>query len=1015
MRRRIGLASLLLMAFAVVASATTAELYFSNDRNGQDRVTNVREGQEIWIVVYDPDQNTDCDIRDKFTADVKLFDPKTGAYIIWNQHPDFGPGNIVGDYLEETGADTGLFVSNRAFRLGTRESFSLSEPWKHTHVVDTPSSPLTDFRWGNFGYFGNVDEASSYTKWGFSDTADQVWWIGDQIGNSLFYEGAFIELDDTAFILPSDLNGLRSDLGPADLWLIGRFENMDTLVGIVQDPNDPGDVATSMMKLLDTEAAITWSAEVYPDANEAAQITVVDPDENLSCHHVEYVPVFILVNPGSWNPANSSLVEDDATGDSPNNFCMLMRTGGIAGDDTTDLSVPSTIEVGDIRPIRWFNIYNAEKNDEGNLGAQDGRYYVQYPNAAVFDDRIDVYGSVFDTVSPNGVTAISFYAMETGADTGIFQLNLNSILEDLGFNSLRSRDVLAAYYLDPNDDDDFKLATAYIEERNHAIARFTDSNRSDADLYWIGRDSVYVEVVDANANVDACCPEQVVVHLCDPHDEDDGEFWVLDETSSNSSIFFSHQGMELLPVWDALGVGLADRVGGFQLDLDNWRLEVFNEDEIYVRYNDVTYVQNEQGMLGLGDSNTVTAYSGPRIDRVRVSNDVAFDLASIADTQVFDGDAVSMWFRDRTGQRITGYTNADCVFIEVVDADQDEDQLRRERIDGFWDGGQNWPFGPLPLNPFGCEWERVQTHPVNPLFGDTNIFNNSPDPSDRFTTDGSAKIYVLNPRNGRWAAVDLLETGVATGTFVSVICIDLTDVYTCVPTLGVLPGDTIIAVYQDPSNHSDSAWISIKVGIGGAGTPPGQASTAVFVDVHGEEVSAYTDADTVFVRVYDPSHAGVALLSGALAIEGEAFDLAAVEGETGVFQTEGLDLQLVAGDQLAATYTDPTDPTDTSSDTITIIASVLDVAEFYAGPSPFENDTTFGFVGTGVASVFSVEIYDLAGNMVWAQELANATEIVWNGSDFTGAMLANGAYIYVIMATDGTETFEGEGTVFIHR
>jgi hypothetical protein len=251
---------------------------------------------------------------------------------------------------------------------------------------------------------------------------------------------------------------------------------------------------------------------------------------------------------------------------------------------------------------------------------------------------------------------------------------------------------------------------------------------------------------------------------------------------------------------------------------------------------------------------------------------------------------------------------------------------------------------------------------------------------------------------------------------VSVICIDLTNVYECVPTLGVVPGDTIVAVYQDPSNHSDSAWISIKVGIGGGGTPPTQASTAMFVDELGNEVGNYTDADEIFVKVIDPSHAGATVLADAVEIGGITFDLAPLAGaQNDTFITDALSLGVAAGDTITATYTDPTDPTDTSSDTITIIASVLDVVDFYAGPSPFETDTTFGFVGTGVASVFSVEIYDLAGNMVWAQELANVTEIVWNGTDFTGAMLANGAYIYVIMATDGTNTFNGEGTVFINR
>jgi hypothetical protein len=272
-----------------------------------------------------------------------------------------------------------------------------------------------------------------------------------------------------------------------------------------------------------------------------------------------------------------------------------------------------------------------------------------------------------------------------------------------------------------------------------------------------------------------------------------------------------------------------------------------------------------------------------------------------------------------------------------------------------------------------------------------------------------AKLYVLNPRNGHWAAVDLLETGVATGDFVSVTCIDLTSVYTCVPSLGILPGDTIVAFYQDPSNHSDSAMISIKVGVGGGGTPPSQQSTTMFVDAAGNEVANYNDADLVYVKVIDPSHAGATLLANAVEIDGVEYDVTPM-GAAATFITEGLDLGLAAGDTITATYVDPTDLTDTSADTITVIASVLVVDSFYAGPNPFEDEVTFGFNGTGIASTMSVTIYDLAGGIVWTTTLTDVSEITWDG-----AGCANGAYIYVITATDGTNTFGDNGKVFINR
>ena len=1017
------LGALLVLAIGWSALATDAQMFFSADKSGNSRVTRIQEGDSIWIVVFDPDENTDCDVRDKFWTDVKLMDPKTGAYIVWESYldadgdinelsyeeaeyvpyqgrwPGATAGWLGGDYLEETGADTGVFVSKRAFQVGTRESFSAAEPWKQTHVVDNVVGAETDdFRWGHYDY-------ADFDGDGYAD--NRGWFgAGGTGADPDFNLQMMLESPQGPYnaALPS-----RDAIGLGE-YLIGRFENMDTLIGMVQDPNDASDVAIALLKIIDTEATISWDREIYKDANAAATITVVDADENLDCNQVEYVPVFILVNPGSWNPVDGHPDEGDG-GTSPTNFCMLLRTGGVrTGALVGDLGggTPYAPNLG--IPIRWYNIYHTANADH--------RTYIQYDPAQ------------FDMMSPFGIVAVSFYAQETGVNTGVFQLNLNSILADLGFKSMNVRDVLVAYYLDPNDFDDFKLATSYIEERQHSVTSFTDANRVDQEVYWIGRDPIYVQVIDANANVDPCCPEQVVVHLCDPHGEDDAEWLILDEASSNSSLFFTYAGTQLWSVWNALGLGLANAVvSGFQLQLDNWKIEAFNEDDVMVRYNDVAYstpittnpVDNDVrfGLAGLGDGNVHTSFP-PAIAQVRVGNDVSFDWMSIADTQVFDGTMTQMYFLDRQGNRVSGYAASDCVFIEVIDPDQDEDPYRRERIDGFWDGGQNIPFGPKPLNEFGCNLVRDDRHPVNVLLGDTNIFNNSPDPNDlAVPCDGEPKIYVLNPRSGRWAAVDLLETGVASGGFVSAICIDLMSVHSCVPTLDVLPGDTILAAYQDPSNHSDSAWISIKVGIGG-GTQPNPQSTTTFVDADGMEVGHYVDSDLVYVKVVDPSHAGAALLAQAVDVAHQKYDLnifydVQTFAVTDTFMTDALDLDLVAGESITASYIDPTDPTDTSSDTVAILFSMLEIDEFYAAPNPFDTQVTFGFRGAGVASTMTVIVYNLAGERLWEATATDVTKIVWDGIAGGGKPLANGAYLYVITASDGATTFLKDGKIFIMR
>ena len=1028
-----GLILMFVAASFVAAWASDAQMYFSTDKSGENRVTKVREGDEIWIVVVDPDEDIDCDVRDKFWTDIKVMDTKTGAHIVWESYidangvdvvepldgagdlvfrrdPDYVPhkghwpgpsaGWLGADFLEETNSSTGVFVSKRPFQIGTRVDYG-DEGRLHSHIVGPyamqagGSVDPTDFEWGGYLYAD-----------GDGDThGDDRIWV-DQSQNFIVATNAGTEVPD--------IDNPRGD-GNGDAWLppgngalpagedyiLGRFENMDTLIGLYVDQNDPSDTALGLGKIADDKSTIEWGREVYRDANEAALVTVVDLDENLHSGAVETVPIFILVNPGSWNP----LTDTSAT-----TFCALKRYGGVI-----DLAGTAPDPA---RPIVWYNVYDsgltvADVNlagDGSNQPNVDGTYYVEYPTED--DDNV----TVFDTASVSGVTRVMFYAEETGADTGVFQFWINDILRDLGFNSLNERDVLVAYYVDPNDQDDFSLAPAYIGEKNHSRLRFTDSGRNDESVFWIGRDPVYVELTDANANTDSCCPEKVVVHVCDPHEVDDSEWLVLDELSSNSPVFFTHIGMRLISVWDAMGIGDPDVLGGYSLRLDNWELEAFNEDSIYARYNDVVYA--EAAIPLLGDVDTATAFP-PMIREVRVANDVSFSLFEVGDTQVYDGDQMAMYFLDRQGNRVAGYLNSDCVFIEVIDPDQDEDQQRRERIDGYWDGRQNVPFGPQhrPWNRLVCGYRNDDTHIVNDLLGDTNIFA----PFDAGAVDDApadpdnswAKLYVLNPRNGRWAVVDLLETGIDTGDFVSVTCIDLVDRHECAPSLGVLPGDTILGVYHDPSNHSDVAWISIKVGVGGA-LPTG--STMSFVDAEGDVVAAYVEGDPIYVKVADPSIADAGTLANAVTIDGATYDLIPLPGAVpGTFITGALELGLTAGETVTAIYVDPSDPNDTCTATVPIVATEFLVERFYAAPSPFVDEARFGFVGTGIAEAFAVTVYDLAGRLVWHAEEEHVLSVGWDGRNEDGEQLANGAYIYIVVASSSESTFTDKGKVFIQR
>ncbi|MCK5828236.1 hypothetical protein KAH43_06910, partial [Candidatus Bipolaricaulota bacterium] len=227
------------------------------------------------------------------------------------------------------------------------------------------------------------------------------------------------------------------------------------------------------------------------------------------------------------------------------------------------------------------------------------------------------------------------------------------------------------------------------------------------------------------------------------------------------------------------------------------------------------------------------------------------------------------------------------------------------------------------------------------------------------------------------------------------------------------PGDTLLAVYNDPSNHSDVAWISIKVGIGGAMALGSQTS---FVDAEGDAVSAYIEGEFAYVKVFDSSIADAGSLQEAVTIDGVSYDLLPVAGEdAGTFMTAALDLNLTAGQAITATYIDPSDPKDTSSDTITVVASELIVDRFYAAPTPFSDVVTFAYVGSGLAETFAAAVYDLSGNVVWTIEEHNVLDIMWDGRNEDGRLMANGAYIYVVFASNGDRVFSDKGQLFILR
>jgi hypothetical protein len=1072
-----AIAFLLVALVTLVALASDAEFFFATDKDGTNKVTSIKEGQEIYIVISDADNDWDCDIRDKIWVDLKVFDPKTGAYMVWSSWGPDGDAAYLGyvgrdgdldkgNWLEETEKDSGIFVSNKSFLVGTRENFSSARTNTHivgpyTGAVGAVVTPL-DFQWGHYEYLDPSFTVASSTNL----MADVRGWFEPRATSAAWNFVAGLMNPANEAVLPSDRTTVATDKSH---YLLGRFENMDTLVGLYQDYNDAKDVALGLLKIEDSEvttpggAKLYWDADkpynTYKDPRGAAKITVEDPDENLDCSRIEYVPVFVLINPGSWNAQTLSRVT---------NFCQLLTSGGVkpVGD-----GVASTLNAGPIldEPIRWYNIYDSGLDyDVSPPGTQDftwgipggvkninnaqdkahGTYFIQYPTS--YAENV----TSFETTDPDGFVRVMFWAQETSVNSGIFTVRLNNLLTDLGFVGLDVGDVLVAYYLDPNDFDELRIATAYIEENLTSNVMFTDSAyTAEKNLFYLGRDNIYIQVYDETANEESCCPEKVLVHVCDPHNEDDAEWLVLWERGPSSPIFTSQSGYALLPVWDALGIGLSESAGGYQLQLDNWKLEAFNEDSIYVRYNDNRYVQSEYS--DVGDVNIKTAFP-PRIELARQDNDVAFDMMEVYDYQVFDGlsKTAKLDFVDASGTIVDKFLQSETVYIQVTDLDQNEDNGLRERISGWWDGptpsdhelyplqGQNIPFGPVSVNEYNCGFPHESGHPINLLLGDTNV--NGRDMTNLGTgfdlrgwgrdlplvqtgsqtyvpihPESWAKIYVLNPRTGRWTAVDLFETAPSSGIFRSPDCIEISTQYPCAPSLGALPGDTVLAVYQDPSNHSDTAWRSIKVSRTSGGTAPSQAAQANFCNASGTAVTTYYDTDLVYVKVKDPSHAGATALAGAVKIGTNPFDLTPLGTLADTFITRAITLAEIGatvGQTITAKYTDPSDLADTSETQAAIIGSVLSVTGYLAKPNPFSTETFFTYKGTGIASTFTVTVYDQSGHPLWSKTEQNTTEVRWDGKDDAGMTLSNGAYIYVVVLSDNSGTKAPyKGKVFINR
>ena len=177
-------------------------------------------------------------------------------------------------------------------------------------------------------------------------------------------------------------------------------------------------------------------------------------------------------------------------------------------------------------------------------------------------------------------------------------------------------------------------------------------------------------------------------------------------------------------------------------------------------------------------------------------------------------------------------------------------------------------------------------------------------------------------------------------------------------------------------------------------------SVVTFVDASGRPISAWIEVDSLSIRVADPSHAGEPNLVG-LEVNGVPFELNPLEqfDNDYTFVTDTItpvDIGLSAGDIASATYTDATDPSDSSSARIPIQSRVNLPPTADAGPDQLLFDTD----GDGQKDVTldGDGSRDSDGNSLTYLWTENGTQIATGVDDVVA--LSTGSHAITLTVTD---------------
>jgi hypothetical protein len=535
----------------------------------------------------------------------------------------------------------------------------------------------------------------------------------------------------------------------------------------------------------------------------------------------------------------------------------------------------------------------------------------------------------FEIDLPAGDTATFSYTAQASLVPGTYEIVGTARATGVTPLELASTIVVAEVPVgagDPNDNDDFAIATAKIAETNPSTTMFTDEGGREKTEFRIGED-LFITVRDDDENLDSDMAETITVDVFNINGGREIGLR-LEETGRNTGVFRNATGLEIVGVNTPQGQqDIAADVRGV--------IAVHNEDTVYVIYKDAM-------------QHSLDPY------------DISLAAISITDTQVFTVAVNNISFVSDIGEPVDRYKKGQDAFVKVTDPDQNEDFDLVEQIE----------------------------------------------------------VRVFDRNTGDYEDVLLEETGPNTGVFMLTegLPLELAPVEQNNGKLQVQDRDTIFAIYTDPNNPSDFSLARASVAPRPIIEPT--PSRTMFTNAAGISVNTYVVGDNAYVTVEDPDEnrlPGVPdELEGVVEVENLrtgrkiTVDLTETGPDTGVFMSGPILLTELGGggqiivepqDTLKATYTDPNDPEDVTSDEVMIepVELIVDWGRSYNIPNPFEVTTTFKIAGVGILQM-EVWVWDLTGRLVFYSGKVQGNTHVWDGTDLEGDLLANGVYLYRMKA-----------------